>query len=80
MILEQAAIEREARDVRGVLQAIEFFFFDSEEHALFVDKRDRGTVAERRDAEEVYVLFDQPAPCSGGRGLLWMLTNFWLWD
>ncbi len=46
MIFEQAAIESEAGDFGGIVQAIEFFFFDGEDDAMFVEKGDGRTMAQ----------------------------------
>src|SRR6516225_2195682 len=55
MILVEAALEREARDV-GAFLAAEFFFFDGEKDAPVVDERDRSAAAKRGDAEDVHEL------------------------
>ena len=64
MIFQEAAVEGKAGDIGGILKAIEFFFLDGEENALFVEKRDGRTVTKGRDTKKVHVLFDQAAPCA----------------
>ena len=39
MIFVQATFQRETRNLRGIVQAIQFLFFDAEEHAAFIQKR-----------------------------------------
>ncbi len=46
MIFKQAAIESQAGDFGGIVEAIEFFFLDGEDNAMFVQKCDGRTVAE----------------------------------
>ena len=45
MILKEAAIERETRDLSRVLQASELFLFDGKEDAAIIEKGDGGTAA-----------------------------------
>jgi len=41
MIFVQASFKREAWNLRGIVQAIQFLFFDAEEHVAFIQKRYR---------------------------------------
>ena len=43
MILKEAAVEREPRDFRGVLQTSEFFLFDRKEDTAIIQECDGGT-------------------------------------
>ena len=45
MVFKEAAVERETRDFRGVLQASELFLFDGKEDAAVIQKGDGGTAA-----------------------------------
>jgi hypothetical protein len=54
MIFGKTSLEGQARNIKRVLEAVEFFFLDGEQDRGFVEQSDRGTAADGGDAEEAH--------------------------